>query len=649
MSFLPSAYGFLRTGVASPEVRVGDVDFNCAAVCRAVDAAAAQNCFFLVCPELCVTAYTCADLFLQKLLLDRARQGVERIAEHTGRHRSAAVVGAPFLHAGRLYNCAFFLSDGEIRGIVPKTHLPNTMEFYEERWFTSGRNIRAQSVDWGGAPIPFGTDLLFQAAAWTPCRIGIEICEDLWSLTPPSGWMAAAGATLLVNLSASPETLAKEEYRRALVQSQSARCLAAYLYASAGPGESSTDLVFSGHSLIAENGTVLAETERFCFDSRIALADIDLDRMTGERQHNNTFADSAPLFPFRVIPFDLREEEIAVLQRPVPAAPFVPAHKEERDRRCREIFALQTTGLAKRLLHTGAEKAVIGVSGGIDSTLALLVTAKAFDRIGFDRQRILAVTLPGFGTTSRTRGNAEQLCRELGVEFRTISIEQAVRQHFRDIGHPEGLHDITYENAQARERTQILMDLANQANGLVIGTGDLSELALGWCTYNADHMSMYNVNSGVPKTLVRYLVSWCAEREFSGAASAVLADICATPVSPELLPVNAEGENPQETEQEIGPYRLHDFFLYHAVRLHFPPRKILLLAAQAFQGEYDDEEIRRWLILFYRRFFSQQFKRSALPDGPKIGSVVLSPRGDWRMPSDACAALWLNELEKAGE
>jgi len=645
MPFHPSVYGFLRAGVASPELEVAGIDRNCAAICRAIDKAATEGCFFLVFPELAVTAYSCADLFLQKTLLDGAREGVAQIARHTAACGATAIVGAPFLDAGKLYNCAFFLSSGKILGIVPKIHLPATLEFYEERWFTSGQAILGEKVDWNGEAVPFGVDLLFAAAGRPACRIGIEICEDLWSPHPPSSRMATAGATLIANLSASPETLGKEEYRRALLRSQSARCLAAYLYASAGPGESTTDLVFSGHSLIAENGAILAETERFRFETAMAIADVDLERMTTERQRSNTFASATGSHPFRVIPFDLHEEGISRLRRPIAPDPFVPPRQEERDQRCREIFAIQTTGLAKRLLHTGLDKVVIGVSGGIDSTLALLVAVKACDRLDIDRGHILAVTLPGFGTTSRTRGNAEKLCRELGVAFREIPIVEAVRRHFRDIGHPETRHDVVFENAQARERTQILMDLANQVDGLVIGTGDLSELALGWCTYNADQMSMYNVNGGVPKTLVRYVLSWCAETEFGGAAAATLADICATPVSPELLPVDGRGENPQQTERQIGPYRLHDFFLYHALRLHFPPRKILLLAAQAFDGEYGKEEIRRWLILFYRRFFSQQFKRSAMPDGPKVGSVALSPRGDWRMPSDACAALWLKELE----
>ncbi len=646
MSFKPSSFGFLRMGVASPELKVGDITFNKEKICRAIDQAAAQNCFFIVFPELCVTAYTCADLFMQDLLLSQTRKAILEIADYTAEKQVTAIIGAPLQVEGRLFNCAVFLSRGEILGIVPKTYLPSTMEFYEERWFSSGRDVFGMEAALGGLEIPFGIDLLFQAAEWPECRIGIEICEDVWVPNPPSGHMAVAGATLLVNLSASPEILAKEEYRRMLVQSQSARCLGAYAYASAGPGESSTDLVFSGHSLIGENGTILAESERFEFDTQLAIADVDLERMVNERLRNNNFAAFEPPHPYHIIEFFPHEGALDSLLRPVSQTPFVPPGEEECSRRCREIFALQTTGLAKRFLHTKLAHAVIGLSGGIDSTLALLVTVKAFDKIGLERGNIIAVTMPGFGTTQRTRTNAEKLAERLGVNFKAIPIGPATLQHFKDISHPEERHDITYENAQARERTQVLMDLANQVKGLVIGTGDLSELALGWCTYNADHMSMYAVNAGVPKTLVRYLVNWCAEAEFSGETSRVLSDICATPVSPELLPVDENGDTPQKTEQEIGPYLLHDFFLYHAIRLHHRPRKVFLLARMAFEKEFSGEEIARWLRVFYRRFFSQQFKRSCLPDGPKVGSVVLSPRGDWRMPSDASSALWLKELDQ---
>ncbi|BCR03948.1 NAD(+) synthase [Desulfuromonas versatilis] len=647
-SFNPSlgALGMLRLGVASPELRVADVAFNLERILAIAHEARGKGCRLLLLPELCLTGYTCGDLFFQPLLVEQARAALERIAEFTAREPLVLVVGAPVLQGDRLFNCAVLIAGGRIRGVVPKTFLPNTQEFYEQRWFAPAGEASADHLNWGGESIPFGADLLFQAERLPQCVVGIEICEDAWVANPPSGQLAVSGATVLLNLSASPELLGKQEYRRALVQAQSARCLAAYAYASAGPGESSTDLVFSGHSLIAEYGMVLAETDRFDFESQLALADVDLQRLGNERLKNNSFAESRPARSCRTLSFPLPDTPAQPLLRPIPAMPFVPPDDRERSGRCREIFALQTTGLAKRLRHTGAKQVVIGISGGLDSTLALLVTAKAFDKLGLARQGICAVTMPGFGTTARTRGNAERLAELLGVSLRVISIDPAVRQHFADIGHDEAVHDITYENSQARERTQILMDIANQVQGLVIGTGDLSELALGWCTYNGDHMSMYGVNSGVPKTLVRYLVSWCAEAEFSGEASAILRDICATPVSPELLPPDENGEIGQVTEDHIGPYLLHDFFLFHVVRLQYPPVKIFHFARQAFAGSYGDEEILHWLKNFYRRFFSQQFKRSCLPDGPKVGSVVLSPRGDWRMPSDASAALWLAQLEE---
>ncbi len=641
-----SSFGYLRVGVISPELQVADIAFNCGRIRDAIRDARAYDCRFLVFPELCVSAYSCGDLFFQSLLIDRTRQALLELADFTGQQQVTAVVGAPVTQGGRLFNCAVFLSHGRILGVIPKTYLPNYQEFYEERWFSSATDRTADTLQWGKETIPFGTDLLFRAADHPDWLVGVEICEDLWAVTPPSEALAVAGATLLLNLSASPEFLGKEEYRRTLVASQSARCLAAYAFASAGPGESSTDLVYSGHSLITENGTTLAETDRFHFSTQLAVADVDLEKMINERLKNTTFAAARSERAYRVIPFPLAEVPAAELHRPVPAAPFVPAADQERARRCREIFALQTAGLAKRLRHTGQSKVVLGISGGLDSTLALLVAVKAFDKLGLDRRGITAVTMPGFGTTARTRTNAEKLAGFLGVSLQVISIDAAVRQHFKDIDHPEDRHDITFENAQARERTQILMDVANQLGALQIGTGDLSELALGWCTYNADHMSMYGVNAGVPKTLVRYLVEWAAEEEFRGETSDILKDIGATPVSPELLPPGEGGEINQITEDQIGPYLLHDFFLYHVVRLQFAPRKIYFLACRAFGESHAEAEILKWLKIFYRRFFAQQFKRSCLPDGPKVGSVVLSPRGDWRMPSDAAAALWLTEVEE---
>ncbi len=638
-----SDHGMVRIGVVSPEHRVADIVFNCEQIRRAVDET--TDCRFFVLPELCVTAYSCGDLFFQTLLIEEARRAVIDLARFSAEKQLTLVVGVPVARGGKLFNCAAFISCGKILGLVPKTFLPNTQEFYEERWFSAAADRDDDHVEWDGRIIPFGPDLLFRATGMPECVVGVEICEDGWVANPPSGAMAVAGATLLLNLSASPELLGKEAYRRDLVASQSARCLAAYVYASAGPGESSTDLVFSGHSLIAENGMVLAETGRFRFESQIALADIDIERLINERRRNSSFAASRGSGAFRIIDFPLPEVRVASLCRPIPATPFVPSAPEERAERCREIFEIQTTGLAKRLRHVRCERAVIGISGGLDSTLALLVTVKAFDKLGYDRTGIEAINMPGFGTTGRTRGNAERLAELLGVTLRVISIDAAVRQHFADLGHDESLHDITYENAQARERTQLLMNIANQVGGLLIGTGDLSELALGWCTYNGDHMSMYGVNGGVPKTLVQYLVAWCAEAEFAPEVGRILRDVCATPVSPELLPPHANGEIKQRTEDKVGPYLLHDFFLYHCVRLQYRPRKILYLASQVFADRFDEPTIARWLQVFYRRFFSQQFKRSCMPDGPKVGSVVLSPRGDWRMPSDACAALWLRDLE----
>ncbi|MEE4253345.1 MAG: NAD(+) synthase [Desulfuromusa sp.] len=638
-------YGMLRVAVATPELRVADVDFNTAEICKMARKAQQKKCQIVLFPELCLTGYTCADLFFQQTLQQKVEKSLSQLAQLSAAEEISLVVGAPVSVAGRLFNCAVFISGGEICGLVPKSFLPNSGEFYEQRWFCSASEGPSDSIQIDSHQVPFGADLLFQADDFPAAVIGIEICEDAWSVAPPSGSQALAGATLLLNLSASPEILGKQAYRRALVASQSARCLAAYAYSSAGPNESSTDLVFSGHSLIAENGQILAETERFQFDSQLALADIDLDRLLGERQRNSTFASGVPEHAFRVQSFKIRPLAVNKLCRPVAKTPFVPPDDAERAERCQEIFQLQTSGLMKRLRHTGNRNVVIGVSGGLDSTLALLVAVKAFDRLGLDRKGIITLTMPGFGTTKRTRGNAEELAEQLGVTLRVVSIDKAVLQHFCDIDHNPEAHDITYENSQARERTQILMDVANQVAGLVIGTGDLSELALGWCTYNGDHMSMYAVNCGVPKTLVRYLVDWCSKEEFSGRISLVLEDVCATPVSPELLPPDAEGNIDQLTEEVVGPYALHDFFLYQMVRMHFPPKKVLMLAEQAFANEYSRSELLKWLRQFYRRFFSQQFKRSCLPDGPKVGTVALSPRGDWRMPSDAAATLWLEQLE----
>ncbi|GCE31653.1 NAD(+) synthase [Dictyobacter alpinus] len=645
------ALGFLRAAVVAPELQVANVQYNTQAIGAALKDAAARGCQLAVFPELSITGYTCADLFYQAALQQQAREALLTIARVSGETKVAAVVGLPLEIGGKLYNCAAYVNDGAVLGIVPKTYLPNTNEYYEERWFTPAKSSPVTAIQLGGNTIPFGTDLLFAASNFPGCVLGIEICEDLWAVQPPSGDQALAGATVLINPSASDEVLGKAPYRLSLVQQQSARCLAAYLYAGAGPGESTTDVIFSGHAFISENGKMLAETERFHFSTQMAVADIDVQRMTHERLRNSSFSAALPGRSYRTIQFEMpiptrSAEQNALIRPDLTPTPFVPADPARRAQHCQEIFHLQSVGLAKRLKHTGVTHITLGLSGGLDSTLGLLVTQQAFEMLSLPLDGIVAITMPGFGTSKRTRTNAELLAQALGITLKEIPISEAVLQHFKDIGHDSNTHDITYENAQARERTQILMDVANQIGGFMVGTGDLSELALGWCTYNADHMSMYHVNAGVPKTLVRYLIEWSAESVYSGPTSAVLQDICATPISPELLPLGENEAILQETEVTIGPYVLHDFFLFYAVRHSFAPRKIYALACQVFQGHHTPSELLRWLRVFYQRFFGAQFKRSAMPDGPKVGSVALSPRGDWRMPSDASSALWLQELDE---
>ena len=642
--------GFLRTAVISPELRVADVAFNTQAILVALDRAAAQGCQVVVFPELCVTGYSCGDLFYQALLLQETRTALSTIAAATATLGLAAVVGLPLELGGRLFNCAAFLAEGRVLGVVPKSCLPNTNEYYEERWFTPAEHRTSDVIEIEGAVVPFTPDLLFSLNGFPGCVLGVEICEDLWSVNPPSGGLALAGATVLLNPSASVELLGKVEYRRDLVRQQSARCLAAYLYAGSNPGESTTDVVFGGHSLIAENGSILVETERFQFTTQMAIADVDVQRMIHERLKSNAFSAAGRKQAHTTVTFNLsnlaQPAPAPVLARPaLSPTPFVPADPTQRAKHCQEIFTIQSIGLAKRLKHTGSKNVTLGLSGGLDSTLGLLVIIRAFDILGLDRAGIVTVTMPGFGTTARTRNNAEHLAALLGIPLRKIPIVDAVQQHFRDIGHDPNLYNVTFENSQARERTQILMDIANQIGGFVVGTGDLSELALGWATFNGDHMSMYHVNAGVPKTLVRYLIEWSADSEFTGEVAAVLRDIAATPITPELLPLDENEALQQETEVTIGPYLLHDFFLFNVVRFGFTPRKVFFLAQQAFADKYTPAEILPWLTLFYQRFFAQQFKRSAMPDGPKVGSVALSPRGDWRMPSDASSALWRQDLE----
>ena len=637
-------YGFVKVAAAVPQVAVADCARNAERIVALAQQAARRGVELVAFPELAVTGYTCADLFLQPALLDAADEALGEIMRQTRKLPLALIVGLPLRHEDRLYNCAAVVAQGRLLGVVPKSYIPNYAEFYEARWFASGAGIEEERITAAGQEADFGTELTF---AVNGAEFGIEICEDLWVASPPSSRLALNGAKLIFNLSASPEGVGKHAYLRELVAQQSARTHTAYVYCSAGFGESSTDLVFAGNGLIAENGTMLAQAARFSLDEQLTVADVDIERLEFERRRNTSFRMREEAGESTVIEMELPDAlKASALDRRVDPMPFVPADEAHRSERCEEIFQIQSHGLARRLAHTGCRCAVVGISGGLDSTLALLVTVRTFDKLGLDRRGILGITMPGFGTTDRTYRNALKLMEGLGVTVREIPIRDACLQHFRDIGLPESDRSAAYENAQARERTQILMDVANMEGGLVIGTGDLSELALGWATYNGDQMSMYGVNASVPKTLVRHLVRWAADTERDGATRATLLDILDTPVSPELLPADREGNIAQKTEDLVGPYELHDFFLYNFVRAGFRPAKIAFLAEQAFAGSYDRETIVKWLRVFFRRFFAQQFKRSAMPDGPKVGSVSLSPRGDWRMPSDASAALWLRELEE---
>ena len=597
-------------------------------------------------PEMSVTAYTCLDLFAQQTLLKNAEQALLKLVSDTADLNILTIAGTPLVTENRLINAAIAFQAGKILGVVPKTYIPNYKEFQEQRWFTSATELRDKTVSIGDRTYPLGSHLLFTAGQ---VKVGIEICEDLWVPVPPSSLLAMEGANILVNISASNELIGKHHYLRSLICQQSARCMAGYVYASAGFGESSTDLVFAGNGIIAENGTLLEESPRFTMQEQLVISEIDIENLQNDRQINTSFMHGASTLlggETITIPFALSENSgQPVLTRSVDPHPFTPSGDALKER-CEEIFQIQVAGLAKRIVHTHSRTAVVGISGGLDSTLALLVTVMTFDALNIPRNQILGITMPGFGTTDRTYTNACDLIRSLGVTLKEISIKDACLQHFKDISHNPSVHDVTYENSQARERTQILMDVANQENGLVIGTGDLSELALGWATYNGDHMSMYGVNGSIPKTLVRYLVEWVAHNRVDEASRATLLDIVDTPISPELIPADENGNIKQKTEDLVGPYELHDFFLYHFLRFGSSPAKIYFLAQQAFGGSYDKETIRKWLHTFFRRFFQQQFKRSCLPDGPKVGSVSLSPRGDWRMPSDAMATLWLKEIDE---
>jgi len=640
-------FGFVRVAAATPKVRVADCDYNTDEILKIIDEAAQQDVSVIVFPELCITAYTCADLFHHKLLLSAAEESVKRINQYLASKSVTVIVGMPLMVNTRIYNVAAVLSGGIIHGFVPKIYLPNYNEFYEKRWFSSARELTAKTVRFAGQEAPIGTNLIFKTST---VKFGVEICEDLWTPIPPSSVLALNGAEIIFNLSASNETVGKHIYRKSLVSQQSARCVAGYVYAASGEGESTTDIVFAGSSMIAENGSILVEAERFSLENQLIVSDIDTERLQIDRIANTSFTSQKAGLDIKeanveFIYIDTKNKPLKELKRKIYPLPFVPANDDKLNDSCNEIFSIQVAGLAKRLLHVNAKTSVIGVSGGLDSTLALLVMVKAFDKLGLSREGIYGITMPGFGTTNRTYNNAIELMKALGVTIKEISIKDAVIQHFKDIGHDPDVHDITYENSQARERTQILMDYANKVNGLVIGTGDLSELALGWCTYNGDQMSMYGVNAGVPKTLVRTLVKWISETQMDKNSKTILEDVIDTPVSPELLPADKDGSIIQKTEDTVGPYVLHDFFLYYVLRFGFSPSKIYYLAQQAFAGEFAKDVILKWLRTFFWRFFSQQFKRSCMPDGPKVGSVNLSPRGDWRMPSDASVALWMKDLD----
>lgn len=678
--------GFIKVAAATPKIKVGDCGYNVTEIKKIIDKAYDDGVQLIVFPELCITGYTCSDLFWQQNLLKKAKDKLILLAKHTAEKEIVAIVGLPFEFKGKLYNVAAVLYDGEILGIVPKSYLPNYSEFYEARHFTSGIGVkdyieievdsdeefdysdgfnyklfikgREDEIDFEDDDdydddeededddefdfdcIPFGTDILFKATDIPNFTFAIEICEDLWVPNPPSTKHALAGANVIVNLSASDETTGKDIYRRNLVSGQSARTVSAYIYADAGEGESSTDLVFAGHNIIAENGTIIAESKRF--EASVIYGEIDLDKLAAERRRMTTFIPVSDE-QYEVVDVNLINTDDDIT-RIIDNAPFVPSAKLDRDKRCEEILSIQAMGLKKRLEHTRCKNAVIGISGGLDSTLALLVTVRAFDMLRIPRSNILAVTMPGFGTTDRTYTNAVTLIKELGAEFKEVNISEAVKLHLAQLGHDINVHDITYENAQARQRTYLLMDFANEYNGMVIGTGDMSELALGWATYNGDHMSMYGVNAGVPKTLVRHLVKYFADTCGEAKLAEILNDVLETPVSPELLPPTENGKISQKTEDLVGPYELHDFFMYYILRFGYEPKKVLYLAQHAFKGIYDNGTILKWLKVFYRRFFAQQFKRSCLPDGPKVGSVAVSPRGDLRMPSDACVREWLEEL-----
>ena len=638
-------YGFVKVAAAVPLVQVADCFYNIEKIEGLMRQASEKGVQIIAFPELSVTGYTCLDLFAQQTLLDGAEEALLQLVSNTADLDILTIVGVPLRTENRLINAAVVFQKGAIRGVVPKTYLPNYKEFQEQRWFTSVTELRESTISIGEEEYPMGSHLLFRSGRLTA---GIEICEDLWVPVPPSSLLAMEGANIIFNLSASNELIGKHAYLRSLICQQSARCMAGYVYASSGFGESSTDLVFAGNGIIAENGNLLAESPRFTMEEQLVISEIDIETLQNDRQVNTSFmygTSGLPKEKAQVVDFQVRIPDGFSLTRPVDPHPFTPSGEALKER-CEEIFHIQVAGLAKRLVHAHAQTAVVGISGGLDSTLALLVTVMTFDALKMPRGQIIGITMPGFGTTDRTYTNACDLIRSLGVTLKEIPIKEACLQHFRDIDHDPSVHDVTYENSQARERTQLLMDVANQKNGLVIGTGDLSALALGWATYNGAHMSMYGVNGSIPKTLVKYLVEWVANHKVDDASRLTLLDIVDTPISPELIPADENGNIKQKTEDLVGPYELHDFFLYHFLRFGSHPSKIYFLAQKAFAGIYDNATVKKWLYTFFRRFFQQQFKRSCLPDGPKVGSVSLSPRGDWRMPSDAVSRLWLEEIER---
>jgi len=635
-------YGFVKVAAAVPAVKVADVDYNIQQIESIIAQAEGRGVEVIVFPELCITGYTCQDLFKEQLLLDRSESGIITLLDFTRKLDIISIVGLPVVINGLLYNCAAVIQGGQLLGLVPKTYLPNYAEFYEKRWFASAQDMNPITCIYAGNTVSVSAEPKVFVTS-DGMKFGVEICEDVWAPIPPSNNLALSGADIIFNLSASNELIGKHAYLKSLLAQQSARTISGYVYASSGFGESTQDVVYGGNAMIFENGQLLVEGDRFSFSPQIQQSQIDIEKLRVERRQNTTFINAQRHSHAVEVACKPVQPADFVLQRPVDPHPFIPKN-EDMQSACEEILNIQVAGLAKRLYHINAQKAVIGISGGLDSTLALLVAVKAFDKLDLNRKGIIGITMPGFGTTDRTHNNAVKLMQTLGVTIREISIAKAVTQHFKDIEHDMNLHDITYENSQARERTQILMDVANKENAIVIGTGDLSELALGWATYNGDHMSMYGVNAGVPKTLIRYLVTYVS----SEMATETLLDIVDTPISPELIPADEQGNIKQKTEDLVGPYELHDFFIYYFLRYGFGPKKIFMMAQKAFANTYDDATIKKWLTTFCRRFFNQQFKRSCLPDGPKVGSVSLSPRGDWRMPSDASSALWLKECEGLG-